>query len=64
MKIVEHIFHHTTNIGPHLKDLDNWGLINVSRSFNCTKEAIELGYYNVCQNEEISEAGIRNRVIF
>ena len=38
-------------------------MTNVSRLFNLTKEAIELGYYNVNQYEEINEAGIRNRVI-
>jgi len=38
-------------------------LTNASRLFNLTKEAIELGYYNVNQYKEINESGIRNRVI-
>ena len=63
MEVVEHILHHITDIGLHFTDIDNWGLTNASRLFNLTKEAIELGYYNVNQYEEINEAGIRNRVI-
>ena len=57
--MVEHILHHITDIGLHFTDIDNWGLTNASRLFNLTKEAIELGYYNVNQYEEINEAGIR-----
>ena len=63
MEVVEHIIHHITDIFLQFTDIDNWGLTNASRLFNLTKEAIELGYYNVNQYEEINEAGIRNRVI-
>ena len=63
MEVVEHVLHHITDIGLHFTDIDNWGLTNTSRLFNLTKEAINLGYYDVNQYEEINETGIRNRVI-
>ena len=47
MEVVEHIIHHITDICLQFIDIDNWGLTNASRLFNLTKEAIELGYYNV-----------------
>ena len=63
MEVVEHIIHHITYICLQFTDIDNWGLTNASRFFNLSKEAIELGYYNVNQYEEINEAGIRNSVM-
>jgi len=37
MKIIEHILHHTTDIGPHWTDLNNGGLTIASRPFNRAK---------------------------
>jgi len=63
MEVVEHILHHITDIGLHFTDIDNWGLTNSSRLFDLTQEAIEFGYYDVSQYEDINETGVRNRII-
>ena len=63
MEVVEHILHHLTDIGLHYTYPADWGLTNSSRLYNVTQEAISLGYYDIAQYSDISETGVRNRVI-
>tara|TARA_B100000900_G_scaffold73688_1_gene58723 strand:- start:717 stop:920 length:204 start_codon:yes stop_codon:yes gene_type:complete len=43
----KHTLNHITDFGLHFTYINNWGLTNASRLINLSKEAIELGYYNV-----------------
>ena len=63
MEVVEHILHHLTDIGLHYTLPVNWGLTSSSRLYGLTQEAISLGYYDVSSYSNISDTGIRNRVI-
>jgi len=63
MEVIEHILHHITDIGLHYSDYDNWGLTASSILYNVTQEAIAKEYYDISQYNDISDTGVRNRVI-
>jgi len=63
MEVVEHILHHVSDIGLHFTLADDWGLYPNSELYRVTKLAIGSGNYNISQYSDISELGIRNRVI-
>ncbi len=63
MEVLEHILHHLTDIGLHYTFPVDWGLTSSSRLYFLTQEAISLGYYDVSSYSNISDTGIRNRVI-
>jgi len=63
MEVVEHILHHLTDIGAHYTFPSDWGLTSSSKLYDLTQEAISLGYYDISSYSNISNIGIRNRVI-
>jgi len=63
MEVLEHILHHLTDIGLHYTFPVDWGLTSSSKLYDLTQEAISLGHYDVSSYSNISDEGIRNRVI-
>ena len=63
MEVVEHILHHVTDVGLHYAMNDDWGLSSDSKLYRLTNDAITSGDYDISQYSDISEVGVRNRVI-
>ena len=63
MEVVEHVLHHLTDIGLHHTLQKKWGLSSSSTLFDVTQRAIFSGYYDISQYTDISDLGVRNRVI-
>jgi len=63
MEVVEHILHYVTDIGLHYAYPDEWGISDNSNLALAVREAVDKGYYEISQYDDIDEKEVRNRVI-
>ena len=63
MEVVEHILHYVTDIGLHYAYPDEWGISDNSSLAVAVREAVDKGYYDISQYDDIDEKEVRNRVI-
>ncbi len=63
MEVVEHILHYVTDIGLHYAYPDEWGISDNSSLAVAVREAVDKGYYDVSQYDDIDIKEVRNRVI-
>lgn len=55
MEVIEHILHHVSDVGLHYTFPDEWGLSRDSVLWAAMQEAIEAGYYDVAQYDDMRE---------
>ena len=60
MEVVEHILHNVTDIGLHYAYPDEWDISDNSSLAAAVRKAVDKGYYDVSQYEDID---VRDRVI-
>jgi hypothetical protein len=54
-EVVEHILHHVSDVGLNYTFPGDWGISTTSRLYRAMQAAIDGGYYNVAQYDEIDK---------
>ncbi len=62
-EVVEHILHFVTAIGMHYTFPNEWGISRNSELYKAMNQAIDNGFYDITQYNEIDEAEDRLRVL-
>ena len=62
-EVVEHILHFVTAIGMHYTFPNEWGISRNSELYKAMNQAIDNGFYDITQYDEIDDAEDRLRVL-
>ena len=62
-EVVEHILHFVTAIGMHYTFPNEWGISRNSELYKAMNQAIDNGFYDITQYDEIDDAEDRFRVL-
>jgi len=62
-EVVEHILHFVTAIGMHYTFPNEWGISRNSELYKAMNQAIDNGFYDITQYDEIDDAQDRLRVL-
>jgi hypothetical protein len=62
MEVVEHLLHFVSDVGLHYAYAEQWGISRESDLHFAMQEAIDKGYYDVSQYDDIDELEVRYRV--